>query len=688
MAGLSLATRGSGGPRLARHLLNGHDNEQVIHRPGRGLMADDLESQINEIRLLGRGARTTRTLLHINLNPSIQLTPEQRQEFESRWWAAMEAEFGLQEAAYAEVQHHKHGRWHTHRAYDLTCGGLRLVNISHDFARRQRILAEVAYAMGLDCPPIAHPRKVIRALEKMGKPEIAQHVRDTWRKEERLAAAVASSSPGTPPVPVSAEAAPLIVAPISPRERMQEARTGVRKKDVAAAVVAAWDMSDDGASFAAALRAQGFRLGTGDKVPTVLDAAGGSHAVGRLLASGLKAAGRDSKGMQAAGTNRLKEVELPPLDAVRELPAPAVQAQPVQTAIETPTEAVPPAAIAPEVVETANPILVSLPEVTADTPAAVEDLSIDEIAEVIEAHIAKQKAQAAAEKAQDQAAKAAQEAAERSRPVQTEPPIIVSQPVETEVPIIITRPTTPDPAIAVQRSGRFSPENMRRAAYERAAQHFAALQAQYDKADRELTKALRASNQAWAQHREAWERSVSAHSAAGAAWERAKMIPLQEEEARAQVAYKRAVADLQRHEDTATGINTWRKVPALDRAWTETRTRLQAVVDTARQALEDAKAAIRSLRLWFTSPAAAKERTEAQAAAREAIVRPLREAAEALDAQKAEAEVHFGKTNVALVEAREARNLAFQRFRAIEAEMLAAKLKPDDDEDPGDKPTS
>lgn len=636
-------------------------------------MSDDLDGQIHELRSLGRGARTERTLLHVCFNPTLDLTPEQREEAERLFFAKHDTEFGLEDAAYAEVRHLKHGRWHTHRVYDATSCGPRIVDLGHDYARRQRISAEVAFAMGLPCPPIAHPGKIMNALKRMGLSEIAQHVDDTWRAEKRLADAKAAQNFASPLVLVSAADADFIAAPITPKERMQQNRTGVRKSDVGASILTAWDSSDDGPSFVAAIRAQGLPVGMGDKGPIVLDQGGGTHGVGRLLAAALKAAGRDSKGMAARATARLAGVELAPLAALRELPR-AIPVQAVE--VETPPAPAPLAALLPDLSEAPGAILVDVPDLVAGNPSPDgEEISINEIAEFIFAHEVKQKAEKI-EKTRKAAIQAVAREAEVIEPQQTTvatPPVVRQNtpkaPGILESPLSFRNQRT-------QASDRFSPSDLRRALADRATA-MAALERDWREANAAMKPAFEKAALAHGAFRKAQEEASKARRNAGAAWERAKIQPLETQVKQAEIAYTEALDDLHRHEETASGVNSWKRYPALNRAWTETRTYLQSVADKARTVLEEARAALRSLHTWLTQPPGQQERAKVETEAHEAIVRPLREEAEARDAEKVRAEEQVVRAREALEEARAERTLALRRFRSVDNALYSAP-KPDE----------
>ncbi|MDN3566020.1 hypothetical protein QWZ14_16750 [Paeniroseomonas aquatica] len=333
------AERGSGGPRLRRHLLNSTANEQVVVGRGRNLVCEDLGHQLDEMRLNGGACRTQRTLYHIHLDPDPLWSEEARHQGEALFWAKFEREFGLQSAAYSEVRHLKHGRWHAHRVYDLAGGNRRIAEMSFDRYRRQRLSAEVAYELGQDCPSIAHPRKVIDELRKMGRDDIADFVRDTWRKapdpdrDDLMPKASRRRRDGIDP-----ETAPFVAAAISPKRRMQRDRTKVEPMDVGAVALAALRSGDSGPARVAALRDAGLPVYLGDKanrqgerVPVLMDESRNVHPLLRTINAALRA--RGEKPLVKADLIRLLAgAEIAPLPAAgaRATPARKLKATPAR----------------------------------------------------------------------------------------------------------------------------------------------------------------------------------------------------------------------------------------------------------------------------------------------------------------------------------------------------------------------
>ncbi len=592
----------------------------------------------------GREAQgeVAREFYHIALNPDPSWTAVPRVEAERLWWEAFEHEFGLEGAAYLKVRHTKHGRGHTHRVYDLTaCRGAGLVSLSHDYARRQAISARVAHAVGAPCPPIAHPRRVIGILERRGHHAAARHVRDTWRAEERR-----SRGPESPAAPVAAEAAPRIVAPITPRERMQEARTGVRKGDVAAAVLAAWHASDTGAAFVAALRDRGLRIAEGDKAaaPVVLDETGNAHALARLLRAESKRTGGariDAAEVRA----RLAGVALAPVLVARGQPVPA-QAGPLQAAPAF-IEAV------PAMCETI------LPEEAAAAPMDPARLLADLRAAMEAMRGAQAVAEAADRQTEERAARAAQAqdapAAPRE-PIRVPPTQPPASPVRTasDLRAAAARERERRREASLIAEGRAMAERLVAEVLARAsnAARIAALEARVEAATARFAQMKDQHSVARRAAQAAQAEVVRAAAEAVRRLKAEKLRPLIEAQERAQAAFDAANRDLAQHQTTGP-------MRRITRAWRTEDTRLRQIVATARVMLDEAKRALSRMRSWLTGEGGRRGRAAAEEAAREAIRREV----------LAPAVAKRGEARQALRQAEEERRITFRELWAAKTEL-------------------
>ena len=330
---ISGAARGAGGPALGSHVANADANEHVEAGPSRGLVADTITGQVAELTRLGSHARTRQPIYHVHLDPPADrpFTPEER----ARYWERFEEEFGLQGQPFASQIHVKSGREHEHREYLRTRPDGMAIRLDHDFARREKLSRIVEWERGEPFIQGAHNRAVIAALEKDGREDVADAMRAAGMHQ-----------------------GPRPRAAVTPTERLQQDRTGISKKDVAACVAQAWAASDSGSAFAAALAEQGLRLAQGDKCPVIIDGAGNSHSVLRMLAMDARA-NLTATPKAAAVTSRLDGMALPSVAEARQaITAPVPPSPPDDGPL-------PPDASAPSGGEEAVPVSDDAPHVLA-----------------------------------------------------------------------------------------------------------------------------------------------------------------------------------------------------------------------------------------------------------------------------------------------------------------------------------
>ena len=290
---ISGATRGAGGSALGRHLSNAGMNEAVRAGDSRGLVSIGIEEQVAELTRLGSHAMTNASLYHVHVDP-----PEGQpwsEDERNRYWDMFEQEFGLERRPFASAIHVKGGREHEHRVYLRVEASGKAIRLDHDHARREKLGRVMEFGRGEPFVKGAHNRAVIAALEKEGRPEIAEAMRQAGLHE------------GSRPR-----------ARLTPQERQQQDRTRVSKGGVAAQVSASWAASDNGAAFSAALSEQGLALALGSRCPVIVDQTGNAHEVGRMLRMHAKATGGDAP-TAAAIRNRLDGLALPTVDAARQI---------------------------------------------------------------------------------------------------------------------------------------------------------------------------------------------------------------------------------------------------------------------------------------------------------------------------------------------------------------------------------
>ncbi|UYW28340.1 hypothetical protein OKC48_07445 [Methylorubrum extorquens] len=262
---ISGAMRGKGGDALARHLLK-VENEQVIVLVPRGLGSRELINQVRELVALSLGGRTDRPVYHVHCDPDPEIADNDGAR--ARFWHLFEAEFGLTGQPFCGAVHVKHARRHEHRVYSLVRPSGAVVDIGHDFARRERCARIVEYERGMPRPtPSKHSRAIVSALREQGRDDVAD-----WME------ASGTTQAARP------------VARLSPQERLIEERTGVSLDDLRAAALAAWRESSDGAGFLEALRARGLSLREGRSGPVVVDATGTAHLATRLVGAAARRA--------------------------------------------------------------------------------------------------------------------------------------------------------------------------------------------------------------------------------------------------------------------------------------------------------------------------------------------------------------------------------------------------------------
>lgn len=255
---ISGAMRGKGeGDALARHLLK-PENDEVLPVPPRGLGSADLRGQIRELVAMSLGGRTAEPIYHVHVNPEDQIADNAGAR--ARWWELFEREFGLGSQPYCGAVHHKKDRRHEHRVYGLVRPDGRVIDLRHDYARREKISRIVEHEFGAPAVVSKHSRLIENRLRAEGRTDVADWLVASGTLE--------SERP---------------VAALSPRERLIQERTGVDLDDLRAATLAAWKASDDGASFVAALRARGLDLREGRSGAVVVDATGTAHLATRLV---------------------------------------------------------------------------------------------------------------------------------------------------------------------------------------------------------------------------------------------------------------------------------------------------------------------------------------------------------------------------------------------------------------------
>ena len=232
----------------------------------RGLASDRLSGQIAELVAASGHGRTDRPVHHVHIDPPPGCANPRG--VIATYISAYEAEFGLQEGPRCGVLHTKAGRTHAHVVWSLVRENGRVIDLSHERARREKVSRIVEHTCGLSLVKGAHNRAVAQALRKEGRGDIADAMTAAGLLEGRRS-----------------------IAAQVPAERAQAERTNIPIADVRREAIAAWHSADDGSAFAAALQERGLRLASGDRGPILIDRAGGSHSLTRTLSAAARIEG-------------------------------------------------------------------------------------------------------------------------------------------------------------------------------------------------------------------------------------------------------------------------------------------------------------------------------------------------------------------------------------------------------------
>lgn len=210
--------------------------------------------------LAARGARTSRPILHVHVDPSVGAD---NADTIRHWLRLFEAEFGLEGQPRAGVLHRgKDGttRLHGHFVYSLVLPNHRVVDLRNSYRRREKISVITAYNLGLPFPPVPRPRSIHRALLREGRVEVAR-----WLAEH-----------------TSAIHAPVRVSDLPPQQRHIAERTRVDHQDLQVSLLSTWP-SSNADDFRKALLGRGIGLAMGEKVVLLVDQTGTPHPLARAL---------------------------------------------------------------------------------------------------------------------------------------------------------------------------------------------------------------------------------------------------------------------------------------------------------------------------------------------------------------------------------------------------------------------
>jgi hypothetical protein len=188
------------GADLARHLMNGFDNESIELAEVHGAVADDLSGAFAEFEAVSRGTKASEYLYSLSISPPSPLT--RAQYFEAI--AAIENRLGLADQPRAVVFHVKEGREHCHVVWSrIDIENMRAIHMAHDRRKLMDLACELARKYGLDLPPGLRAWEAKQKFEKEKlEPTLAEQAQQQatgitpeQRREEITAAYVASDSP-------------------------------------------------------------------------------------------------------------------------------------------------------------------------------------------------------------------------------------------------------------------------------------------------------------------------------------------------------------------------------------------------------------------------------------------------------------------------------------------------------------
>lgn len=230
-----VASQRGGARQLAAHLLNDRENDHVTVAETRGFIACDLRGALDEAHAVSTGTRCKQFLFSLSLNP-----PKSANASLDDLMAAIDAaelRIGLKGQPRAVVIHEKHGRRHAHVVWSrIDSVAMKAVNLPH-FKRRLAALSKDLYLEhGWDLPE--------------------GHRTNGWKNPLNFTLA----------------------------EWQQAKRIGLDPREIKLVFQAAWERSDNQASFRRALEEHGYWLARGDRRGFVaLDLNGEVFAVSRLI---------------------------------------------------------------------------------------------------------------------------------------------------------------------------------------------------------------------------------------------------------------------------------------------------------------------------------------------------------------------------------------------------------------------
>ncbi len=231
---IPFANQRANGQDLATHLLNAHDNEQVIIEQVRGAIARDLHGAFEEWELQADILTKCKKYLYsLSINPDPKQEPLSRDQYLD-YISRVENKLGLNKQPRAIVIHEKYGREHYHVVWSrIDAEKGKAVHIAFDRDKLMMLTKGFARDHGLELPAGYHTKE-------KGKQK-------------------------------------------SYNELEQQRRTGLTLDDHKGAVTQAWQQSDNASSFVQALAEQGYILAKGRRDYLIVDFYGGHYSAPKLI---------------------------------------------------------------------------------------------------------------------------------------------------------------------------------------------------------------------------------------------------------------------------------------------------------------------------------------------------------------------------------------------------------------------
>lgn len=228
-----------GARQMARHLVNGEQNEHVTVHQIRGFLGETVEDALAEVHALSRGTQCRQFLYSLSLNPPahedvpVEIFEKALKEIEDR--------LGLKDQPRVVVFHEKEGRRHAHCVWSrIDVDEMKAINLSFDHRKLQAVSRQLYLEHGWQMP------------KGLMDPEYRNPLNFT-------------------------------------REEWQQAlRTGQSAKSIKACLQQCWAVSDSRKAFETALLERGYHLARGNRRAYVaVDVYGEVYSLPRQL--GLKA---------------------------------------------------------------------------------------------------------------------------------------------------------------------------------------------------------------------------------------------------------------------------------------------------------------------------------------------------------------------------------------------------------------